>query len=323
MIIYVERKYIDNKITQKILKSYPKAQVLLIDNYKNIFDKTLWWKVEKSFIIAWVKNAIWEAPDWYGHPGKGFFFKNSLNCIYECSYCYLRWSFKNNTNVIFVNYDEIKKQILDTVKKVRKKNEDETIWFYSSDYSDNLALDTITDFTKEFIPFFESLKNVKMEIRTKSLNIWNLLKFNGVKNTEIAFSLNPSEIIKCYEFKTSNLKERLNCINKLIQNLLKVWIRFMPLLEIKNYKEVYKEFLEEVSREINFSSIYSVFIGWLLYTKWDYNKIISEDKYLDILYTLENSEDWYMRESREVRDYFYELFDSMIIQKECNRCLDK
>jgi spore photoproduct lyase len=124
--------------------------------------------------------------------------------------------------VIFVNYDDIKKQILNAIESFRKKDKESAIWFYASDYSDNLAIDDLTLFTQEFIPFFESLENVKMEIRTKSINIKNILKFDNIKNTEIAFSLNPSEVIKEYELLTSSLDMRISAIHKLLKKNINV-----------------------------------------------------------------------------------------------------
>lgn len=323
MIIYVEKKYKENKITQNILSKYKKREVLYIENYKNIFDKNISVIPEKSIIIAGINSAISEAPKWYWHEWWWYFFKNSLNCVYDCTYCYLKWSFKNDMTVIFVNYDDIKKQILDTIKKFRKKDKESTLWFYASDYSDNLAIDDLTLFTHEFIPFFETLENVKMEIRTKSINIKNILLFNGIKNTEIAFSLNPSEVIKQYEFSTPSLDLRMSAIKKLIDNNIQVWIRFMPLLEMKNYKEIYRDFLEFIIKQLDFTQIYSIFIWWLLYTKSDYNTMLRKEPYLDLLYKLEDSQDGFYREKKEVRDYFYNLFDSLLSENQCNICLDK
>lgn len=322
MIIYIEKDLIKNKIAINIIKKYSDAKILKIDNYKNIFDKTLSWRIEKSLIIAKVNNAISEAPIWYWHNWKWYFFKNSLNCIYDCSYCYLKWAFKNEIPVFFINYEDIKKQIL----KYIDKNSSETstdIWFYSSDYSDNLATDNLTNFTSEFVPFFDWLKNTKMEIRTKSTNIKNLLKIRPSKNIEIAFSLNPNEIINRYELKSPWLDMRIKAINKLIENWWQVWIRFLPLLEIGDYKKIYTKFLEYVSQQIDFSKIYSVFIWWLLYTKQDYNNMIKKEPLLDLLYNLENSWDWFYREDKKVRTWFYDEFDKKIKEKKCNRCLDE
>jgi hypothetical protein len=59
-----------------------------------------------------------------------------------------------------------------------------------------------------------------------------------------------------------------------------------------------------------------------LYTKEDYNKILKKEPYLDLLYNLEDSKDGFIREKREVRDYFYGLFDQLLKEQKCNRCLD-
>lgn len=321
MIIYLEKKVKDNSITKHILEKYEDKDIVLIDNYKNIFDKNFAWKIEKSIIIASVNNAILDAPAWYGHSWKGYFLKNSLNCVFDCKYCYLKWAFKNDIQVFFVNYDDMKEQILEKIKALRSFSHT-PIWFYTSDYSDNLATDNLTLFTSEFFPFFSSLENVKAEIRTKSINISNILKQIPSKNIEIAFSLNPSEVIEKYELKTPLLDARIKAINTLLDAGWQVGIRFLPLLEIENYKEVYKDFLEYVVKKIDFNKIYSVFIGWLLYTKEDYNKMLKKEPYLDLLYKLEDSKDGFIREKREVRDYFYLLFDKYIKDQKCNRCLD-
>lgn len=332
MIIYLEKQVKNNPIAQNIIKKFSQSNILEIDNYKNIFDKNFSGSTPKILVIAALKNAITQTPENYWHLGKWFFLKNSLNCVYDCKYCYLKGAFKNNhIQVFFVNYDDMKEQILEKVKETphpsplligegRKK---ETLWFYTSDYSDNLATDNLTSFTKEMVPFFDSLENVKAEIRTKSTNIWNLLELPPSKNIEIAFSLNPTEIISNYELKTPGLDMRIQAINTLLDAGWQVWIRFLPLLEVKNYQEIYKKFLQEVTQKIDFSRIYSVFIGGLLYTKQDYNTILKKEPYLDILYTLEDTKDGFVREKREVRDYFYQLFDEYITQQKCNRCLDE
>ncbi|MDD5769997.1 MAG: hypothetical protein PHE25_03445 [Candidatus Gracilibacteria bacterium] len=319
MFIYLEKSQKDNIIAKNIILKFTNVNILEIDNYKNIFDKNISGSIEKVIVIAGVNNAILEAPTGYGHSGTGYFLKNSLNCIYNCNYCYLKGAFKNDIQVFFVNYDLMKKQILETISR-RQNNE--TIWFYTSDYSDNLATDNLTNFSIEFFPFFDSLENIKAEIRTKSTNIGNLLKLKPSKNIEIAFSLNPSEVIEKYELKTPNLDMRIKAINTLISAGWQVGIRFLPLLEIDNYKEVYEKFLDYVVLKIDFSKVYSVFIGGLLYTKEDYNKIIKKEPYLDLLYKLEDSRDGFVRENREVRDYFYKLFDEFLKGQKCNRCLD-
>jgi len=317
MIIYLEKQYKNNKIVKNILSYYKNARVLEIDNYKNIFDKNIRWKIEDILILAWVNNAIIKAPKNYWFDTEWYFVKNSLNCIYNCKYCYLKWAFKNNIKVIFVNYNTIKKQIIDIVRD----NKNKKITFYTSDYSDNLAIDNLTNFTLEFIPFFWSLtNNINMEIRTKSINISNLLLLTITDNVEISFSVNPNIVIKKYEKKTPSLKLRIEAINKLLLKWWNIWLRFSPLLWVNNYKEIYLDFIKEIKKQIDINKINSFFVWWLLYTKKDYNKLLLKESDLDLLYKLKYSNGFYRNVDKENK-WFYNMFKKEIWETYF-KCLD-
>lgn len=62
MIIYIEKNLRNNKIAQNILQTHSAAEVLYIDNFKNIFDKNISGNTEKNIIIASVKKSILDAP---------------------------------------------------------------------------------------------------------------------------------------------------------------------------------------------------------------------------------------------------------------------
>ena len=406
MIIYIEQQVKDYPQTQKVLKMFPNADIVWIKNYKNIFDKNLWWKVEKSFILAKLTgSAVLKAPDAYGHNDKtAYFFKTSIGCVFDCSYCYLKWAFKNEIPVYFLNYEDIKQEIRKVVSKrseeiteeLRRENKisrlgqdhriktvlqdkrnlewfrdwietenkgigtdfgtelgqkiggivtdnkrnldwiendyelklkqnidyKDKIWFYSSDYSDILWMDMISWFMQEFVPFFEKLENTMMEIRTKSSNIKPILNLWFIpENTEFAFSLNPQELIDKYEIWTSSLESRIQAINTLLEKWYKVWLRFLPLLPVKNYQEIYTKFVDEILEKIPVEKVSSTFVSGLLYTKADYKTMLKKYPDLDILYYLQEDDDYFVRESRKVRDFFYNLFRK--IDRKCFICLDK
>lgn len=113
MLIYLESKAKDFPQTKSILKKLPHAEILEIDHYKNIFDKNIGnQQLTPALIIAKQENPkLIPVPDHYGYPGKSFFFKTSLNCVFDCEYCYLKGNFKTQYPVIFVNYEEIQETI--------------------------------------------------------------------------------------------------------------------------------------------------------------------------------------------------------------------
>ncbi len=344
MQIYIEKQAKNYPQTKNILQKFKSANIIWIDNYKNIFDKKipLNTSLKPNFIVAKLNsNSITKAPDWYWHNNnQAYFLKTSLNCVFDCSYCFLKWAFKNDIPVYFINYEDIKSEILQKIKNINleekkeiEKNDYELkleqnikyknkIWFYSSDYSDILAMDQISWFMQNFVSFFEKFDNTMMEVRTKSANIKPILDLWFVpKNTEFAFSLNPQELIKKYESGTSNLEERIKAINILLKKGYKVGLRFLPLLPVKNYEKIYSEFVKEISEKIDMKKISSTFVSGLLYTVSDYNNILKKYPKLDILYRLKKDDNLFFREKRELRDFFYKLFKSL--DKKCFICLDE
>ena len=358
MIIYIEKQAKNYLQTKKIIAKFSKASIIFIDNYKNLSEKKLPnHNLKNTFIVAKLKTpAIIDAPDWYWHNDKtSYFLKTSLNCIFDCSYCFLKWAFKNDIPIYFVNYEEIKEEILNKIslvhkispyvhdfsisqkgeKGVTKKIENDyelkiksdldyknKIWFYSGDYSDILGMNNISGFLEEFVDFFENKEWVMMEIRTKSANIKSILDLGFVpKNTEFAFSLNPQELIEKYEKWTSSLEKRIESINILLEKGYKVGLRFLPLLPVKNYKEIYREFVEEIKQKIDIKKISSTFVSGLLYTKSDYNNILKKYPKLDILYRLKEQDNLFIREPKQMRDFFYKLFESL--DEKCFICLDE
>jgi spore photoproduct lyase len=160
-----------------------------------------------------------------------------------------------------------------------------------------------------------------MEIRSKSANIKPILDLWFIpKNTEFAFSLNPQKLIDEYEKGTSSLDDRIKAINILLEKGYKVWLRFLPLLPVKNYKEIYSEFVWEIKQKIDIKKVSSTFVSGLLYTTADYSNILKKYPKLDILYRLKQDDKLFVREPREIRDFFYNLFSEL--DKECFICLD-
>jgi spore photoproduct lyase len=160
-----------------------------------------------------------------------------------------------------------------------------------------------------------------MEVRTKSTNIEEIFNLWFIpKNTEFAFSLNPQILIDKYEKWTPSLDDKIKVINKLLEQGYKVWLRFLPLLPVKDYEEIYREFVKYIKKNIDIKKIHSSFASGLLYTKEDYNKILKKYQKLDILHRLKLEKDDFVRTDREARDFFYKIFKDW--DENCMICMD-
>jgi len=314
MIIYYEQKSQSYPLTQEILRKFPHTEKVAIHHYKNLFDKTIDYPTEPCILLAkQEKISILKTPDNYGYPGTSFFFKPSLNCVFDCNYCYLKGSFKNHFPVIFVNYEEMQTEIAQTIDQERKNWNKNQITFYASNYSDLLAIEHLTSFHQHFIPFFEQFDDkVLMESRTKSANIESLLKLSQqkekIKNTEIAFSISPQFIANQYEKGSASLEQKLKAIQELLSLWYRVWIRFLPLLPIENYLNLYQELTKNIKEVININEISSIFIAPLIYNKEDYHILKKKNPEYRFLEPLQENEKGLMKMDQKYYKEFRNLF---------------
>lgn len=337
MLIYLETKAKSYPISQQILQNFPKFNIIEIQHYKDIFDKNIWnFPLEECLILAKQENPqILPAPSNYGYPNShNFFFKPAINCLLNCTYCYLQWTFKNHFPVIFVNYDDIQQSISDKIKEERKSWYKWQLTFYASNYSDLRATENLTHFHQHFIPFFEQFDNVLMESRTKSSPvILNESRFIGrseesseknksksldssprsewqMCHTEIAFSLNPQSIITTYEHKTANLEARLQSIQNLLNQNYRVWLRFLPLLPVPDYQTEYKNLITQIKSSINTDKIASIFIAPLVYNQQDLTAIQKKQPTFHLLSSLSQNKNWLFQPEPAFYNFFENLFKS-------------
>lgn len=314
MLIYLESKAKDYPLTHRILSKFPQAQILEIDHYKNIFDKNIGkQQLAPAIIIAKQEHIpILPVPENYGREGKSFFFKTSLNCVFDCEYCYLKANFKTQHSVIFVNYDQIKQAIKNHIQDLRNSWYEGMINFYASNYSDIQGIDMITEFNQTFIPFFEEFEHVLMETRTKSPVINSILTANDgkiPKNTEFSFSINPESIIKSYEKWTAPLEARIKAVKLLIEKGYKVWLRFLPLLPVENYEKLYRELLQKLKAELDFSKISSIFIASLIYNPWDFKQMQKKNPNSDLRNLVHLQENGLVKVDNDIWNQFLKIFE--------------
>ena len=284
MLIYYESKIKDSPITKQIFDKFRNSEKIEIQHYKNLFDAKIWnYKTEPLIILAKQEHiAILPTPPNYWFPWKSFFFKPSLNCFFNCKYCYLQWTFKNRFPVFFLNYEDMQNEIKNQIKKERQNWFESQITFYASNYADLLATEDISHFHENFLPFSETLpNNVLIETRTKSANITPLLNYaknckSPTQKMEIAFSLSPRIIAEKYELWTATLDEKLQAINQLLEKWFRIGLRFLPLLPIENYYQIYEEFLDKVVEKLPINKIASIAIAPLIFNQWDYNVLIKK-----------------------------------------------
>lgn len=279
MILYIETQAKHYPQTDHIIRIFPRAEIVRIKHYKNLFDKNITHTTEDCLIVARLTGkALLPVPESYGYGAHSYFLRTQLNCVFDCAYCYLKGAFRNDFPVYFVNYDEIQEQITTEIDRVRATGYKDQIWIYPSNWTDLVGSEHIGSFHQQFVSFFETLENVMIESRTKSIMMKPLLDLGIVpKHTELAFSLNAHEIIQQFERATPPLEKRIKAVNQMLDAGWKVGLRLMPLIPVSDYLPIYERFFQQLREQINIDRCSSLFFGWFLLTTNDQKLMQKKD----------------------------------------------
>jgi spore photoproduct lyase len=272
--ILIEKEYLTHPVTKEILKRFKNIPVKEISNVNDIFGrvkKPYLQKRDNLQLILGKKRGqmIKEAPDAYGVEGeKHFYFIHAYNCIYECEYCYLQGYFNSPDIVLFLNHEDIIKEM-----DALNTNSNETMWFHAGEFSDSLALSHLTGELPIYHSFFKQNPNLKLELRTKSSNIKELLKLSPLPNFISSFSLSPTTRVKKTDLKTPSLKHRLEAIKTLSDHGHPIGLHLDPVIHEDNFITEYNSLFESIVSHIAPHNVEYISIGVVRFTHDVYKQV--------------------------------------------------
>jgi spore photoproduct lyase len=260
--IYIEEGSEELPKSREILSRFPKASVIPCTHYKEVFNPSnqsfRLQKKNPALILAQQRGKLTHPiPQSYGVGGKhNFYFSHLLNCLYDCRYCFLQGMYPSAHYLLFVNFDHFKEEI----KKISNSLDDEC-WFFSGYDCDSLALESVTEFASDFLPFFRELPNAWVELRTKSVAIQSLQKIAPLERAVVAFSFTPQEISTQLEQGVPSVQSRIKAMTQLANQGWKVGLRIDPLIDCKNFAGRYENLFNQIFKQLPTDAVHSVSLG--------------------------------------------------------------
>ena len=184
-----------------------------------------------------------------------------LNCPIDCVYCILQAYLNSPWLSVFVNTDDL----LAEVDEQLTINPDRIIRIGTGEFTDSLALDSLTHLSKQLVPFFAKYQNAYLELKTKSGVIENLRNLHHCGKTIVSWSLNSKVVMENEEIRAATLHERLSAARQCVEWGYPVAFHFDPLIFHDNWQDGYTETVREIYRTLPASSIRWISLGALRY----------------------------------------------------------
>lgn len=168
--------------------------------------------------------------------------KWAYGCPFDCSWCYLKGTFRfhpNGSKPVIKSYEKIElhtRRFLEEVEAPEVLN--------TGEIADSLMHENSgQQFSKFIIPMFETQRLHKVLFLTKSTNIKNLLEIESHNQAIISFSLNAMPVAKKWE-KAPPVLKRVEAAKKLYQAGYEVRIRIDPMVPINGWQECYIQLVD-------------------------------------------------------------------------------
>ncbi|MEO2044245.1 MAG: spore photoproduct lyase family protein [Nitrospinaceae bacterium] len=232
------------------------------------------------------------------------------NCIYDCSYCFLQDFLGNNPmQMAYVNVEDL----LGELEEEFKQYPDRNFRVGTGELTDSLALDAIIPYTNFLLPFFNKQSNAVLELKTKSVQIVNLMNHSDPTNIIVSWSLNPQAIIDLEEKGTPSLAQRLEAARACLNKGYRVGFHFDPIILIPGWEEAYLQLVNMVCDIIPISKIEWVSLGSFRYRP-NLKSVIKNRHPETRLFTSEHqpSKDGKFRYLRPLRNHAYETIRSYL-----------
>jgi len=248
--IFVEKGASPSYLLSKFKNKFPNLRIDELNYYADYLKNNKFSLSNLKKPIVFIVKERWDfikpCPCTKYHLGCNYWIFNlGMGCPFDCSYCFLQ-AYSNFPGIVLPsNLDDFFTRFNDFYKKINRP-----LRIGTGEFCDSLALDDITDYSRQLIDFFRD-KPLYFELKTKSDNIKNVLKNKPSPNIVISWSLNPQTIIDSEEKATASLQERIISAEKIQKKGFPLGFHFDPIIHFEGWHKLYKEVIDKLYHYLN------------------------------------------------------------------------
>ena len=149
---------------------------------------------------------------------------------------------------------------LGEIKSLSHLNPERILRIGTGELTDSLALDPITGLSEKIIDQLPEFPNVLLELKSKTDHINHLLNASP-NRVVLSWSVNPQNLVKTDEKKSSSLRSRLFAARKAVDNGFLIGLHFDPIIYQSEGQESYSNLIKQIPVYVNPSHIAWISLG--------------------------------------------------------------
>jgi spore photoproduct lyase len=171
------------------------------------------------------------------------------NCNFWCEYCYLYLTFRTQpVSTHFINYEKM----YDEIEKFDRSRIPKSLRVLNlGELGDPLAVDYITGFAKQIIPFMpEHAPHTRLLFLTKSDCVDEILGLDHNGQSIISFSVNTDKVFEQLEHRTPSPESRLTAAAKVQKAGYEVRLRIDPVIFYSTWEKDYVSLVDKIFQSV-------------------------------------------------------------------------
>ncbi|MFW6415240.1 MAG: radical SAM protein [Thermodesulfobacteriota bacterium] len=164
------------------------------------------------------------------------------NCPLNCSYCILKAYFQDNIQKVWANQEDLKEEL----SRELESNPDILYRMGTGEFTDSLALEPLTGYSRDLIGFVSGFSNARLELKSKVADLGWLDAVEYPEQILPAWSLNAPEVVQNEEMHVDSLEERLQAAAYCAGQGFRVCLHFDPILYYPGWEKGYARSIEMI-----------------------------------------------------------------------------
>ena len=231
--------YLESSFSQTLFKATAKPPRIVYDSeglVKQVADGSIIKRFDKTPYPAKLTDVV--CPHFLE-------LKWAYGCPFDCSWCYLKGTFRFRPEGIKPAYKDIEKVKLHVETFLQGVETPEIL--NTGEIADSLMKENGNrPFSKFIISLFEKQNRHKVLFVTKSTNVKNLLEIVSSTQAIMSFSLNAQPVAERWEKGAPPLEKRIEGARKLSDAGYEVRIRIDPMVPVENWEKHYIQLIDEI-----------------------------------------------------------------------------
>ena len=261
--IWLERRVAELPATQEILARVDGVPVREIEDIGQLLREHAELPHKRVLVLAKQEGRFLKpCPGTQNYVCCGYYFLNlATNCDVNCTYCILQGYLNNPYMTVYTNLEDMFAEVEAVLRSNRT-------FFYrigTGELTDSLTLEHLIHYSEKLIPFFLRQSNAILELKTKTVQIENLLQFRPEGRVIVSWSLNPDELIEREEKNAPPLAARLEAARRCAEQGYLIGFHFDPLIYYEDWEEGYRSVVRELFRAVPTRQIVWISLGALRY----------------------------------------------------------